>query len=292
MRDGYVNSAIDPAQEGTEPGMSPLDLAGLEAKALWVRRKTLDMIASGGSGHIGGSYSCTEILVSLYYGGLMKQDPRNPGWEERDRFIASKGHGALGLYPVLADLGYFPVSELDGYLKRDSILSGHPDTRVPGVETVTGSIGNGLGIGAGMALGGRLKGNPHRTFVLLGDGECQEGAIWESAYFAAQHKLSNLTAIVDNNGITATNHTAGSVTMEPMADKWAAGGWDVQVVDGHSFEALLEALNDDGRDDERPRAIVAQTTKGKGVSFMEDDPAWHHGVPNEEQIELARAELQ
>ena len=230
--------------------------------------------------------------MALYYGGVLAQDPRDPGWQERDRFITGKGHGSLALYPILADLGYFPMSDLSNYAGEGSVLGGHPDTRVPGVETVTGSLGHGLGIGAGLALGARLRGRTHRTFVLLGDGECQEGAVWESAFFAAQHRLGSLTAIIDNNGITATDFTAASVAVEPLTEKWEAAGWETLPVDGHSIPQLIEVLGHSGRPGDRPRAVVAKTVKGKGVSFMEDDPAWHHGVPKGEQVERARAELE
>ena len=257
-----------------------------------MRRQTLEMIVRAGAGHVGGSFSSTDILVALYYGGVLAHNPRNPDWEERDRFIASKGHGSLGLYPILADRGYFPVSDLDDYAGEESVLGGHPDTRVPGVETVTGSLGHGVGIGAGVALGARLKGHSYRTFVLLGDGECQEGAVWESAFFAAQHRLDTLTAIVDNNGVTSTDYTAASVAVEPLVDKWAAAGWETVAVDGHSISRLVEVLGHRGDPGGRPLAVVAATVKGKGVSFMENDPAWHHGVPRGEQVELARAELE
>jgi len=272
--------------------VSETDLARLEAKARWVRRRTLEMIVRGGAGHIGGSFSCAEILVALYHGGIMRRHPRDPGWNQRDRLIASKGHGSLGLYPILADLGYFPLSRLDDYTGEGSVLGSHPDTRVPGVETVTGSLGHGLGIGAGIALGARLKGDSHRTYVLLGDGECQEGAVWESAFFAAQHRLGDLTVIVDNNGITATDYATASITLEPLTDKWTAAGWETQALDGHSFEQLLGALIRESEPTGRPKALIANTVKGKGVSFMENDPAWHHGVPKGEQVDLARAELE
>lgn len=268
-----------------------VDVARLEAKARWVRLQTFEMIARAGAGHIGGSFSSTDILVALYYGGILAHDPSNPRWNERDRLIASKGHGSLALYPILADRGFFPVELLDGYASKESFLSGHPDTRVPGIETVTGSLGHGLGIGAGIALGARLKGESHRVFVLLGDGECQEGSIWESAFFSAQHELDKLVAIVDNNGITATDFTASSMAVEPLDKKWQAAGWQTSIVDGHSIEQIIDELNRPATDSRQPKVILARTVKGKGVSFMENDPAWHHGVPKGEQIERARAEL-
>lgn len=262
----------------------------LSEKARWVRRHTFEMMVSARAGHIGGSFSSTEIFVTLYYGDVLAHDPSNPTWEARDRLIASKGHSSLSLYPILADRGYFPLSYLENFIGEGSILAGHPDTRIPGIETVTGSLGHGLGIGAGMALGVRKNGEDTRVFVLLGDGECHEGEIWESAMFSAQHKLSNLTVIVDNNGVSATDHTANSINMEPMGQKWAAAGWDVRDVDGHSMTDLLDAYSGEGTLD-RPKAIIANTVKGKGVSFMEDNPNFHHGLPNGDQIELARAEL-
>jgi len=262
----------------------------LEDKARWVRRRTFEMVISAGAGHLGGSFSSTDILVALYYGGVLAHDPSDPDWDGRDRLIASKGHSSLGLYPILADRGYFPLADLEEFNGEGSVLGGHPDTRTPGIETVTGSLGHGLGIGAGLALGMARKGENSGTFVLIGDGESQEGAVWESAMFAAQHRLSRLTAIVDNNGVSATDHTANTINVEPVTDKWAAAGWDARSVDGHSFSELLDAFSGEGTSD-RPKAIIAKTVKGKGVSFMEDTPAFHHGLPSGDQIELARAEL-
>ena len=247
-------------------------------------------MVSARSGHIGGSFSSADILVALYYGGVLAHDPENPAWGGRDRLIVSKGHSSLSLYPILADRGYFPLSYLEGFVAEGSILAGHPDTRIPGIETVTGSLGHGLGIGAGMALGLRRWAGNSGIYVLLGDGETQEGAVWESAMFAAHHGLSKLTAIVDNNGVSATDHTANTINMEPVGQKWAAAGWDVREVDGHSMSDLLEAFAGEGTSD-RPKAIIADTVKGKGVSFMEDNPNYHHGLPAGDQIEMARAEL-
>ncbi|MFP6680432.1 MAG: transketolase [Dehalococcoidia bacterium] len=262
----------------------------LISKAAWVRRRTFEMVISAGSGHLGGSFSSTDILVALYYGGVLKYDPSNPDWDKRDRFIASKGHSSLALYPILADLGFFPISDIESFNDAGSTLGGHPDTRTPGIETVTGSLGHGLGIGAGLALGAERNGISARTYVLIGDGESQEGAIWESAMFAAQHKLSGLTVIVDNNGVSATDHTAKTINVEPIVDKWTAAGWDSRLVDGHSFDDLLKSFEGVGTSD-RPKAIIANTVKGKGVSFMEDTAAYHHGLPSGDQIELARMEL-
>jgi len=262
----------------------------LKDKAAWVRRRTFEMVISAGSGHLGGSFSSTDILVALYYGGVLEHDPSNPGWDRRGRLIASKGHSSLGLYPILADRGYFPLADLETFNDAGSTLGGHPDTRTPGIETVTGSLGHGLGIGAGLALGAKRNGQSSRTYVLIGDGESQEGAIWESAMFAAQHKLSGLTVIVDNNGVSATDHTANTINVEPVVDKWTAAGWDSRPVDGHSFDELLKAFEGEGTSD-RPKAVIANTVKGKGVSFMEDTAAFHHGLPSGDQIELARAEL-
>ncbi|MBT3943511.1 MAG: transketolase [Chloroflexi bacterium] len=264
--------------------------AELEQKAAWVRRRTFEMVISAGSGHLGGSFSSTDILVSLYYGGVLVHDPANTARDGRDRLIASKGHSSLALYPILADRGYFPLADLEGFNDAGSTLGGHPDTRTPGIETVTGSLGHGLGIGAGLALGAKRNGDTSRTYVLIGDGESQEGAIWESAMFAAQHKLSGLTVIVDNNGVSATDHTANTINVEPVVDKWTAAGWDSRSVDGHSFDELLSAFQGEGNWD-RPKAVIANTIKGKGVSFMEDTAAFHHGLPSGDQIELARAEL-
>ncbi|MDD2850936.1 MAG: transketolase [Desulfuromonadaceae bacterium] len=264
----------------------------LEDKARAIRLTVLNMIAEAGKGHIGGAYSCTDIIVALYYGGILRFAPDNPSWGLRDRFILSKGHSGSALFAVLADLGYFDTSELALYCKNGSILGGHPDRNVPGIEADTGSLGHGLGIGAGMALAAKLNNTGQRVFVLVGDGECAEGAVWEAMVFAARHKLANLTLIIDRNRQCVLDFTEDCAPLDPFSDKLAAFGWDTREINGHSFEEILAVLEEPvAIVEDRPRAIVANTVKGKGVSFMEGILKWHHAVPNQDELFAARTEL-
>lgn len=250
------------------------------------------MVAAAGKGHIGGAFSCTDILVTLFYGGILRFDPRRPAWDGRDRFILSKGHSSVALYAVLADLGFFPVSDLGSFCHNGTFLGGHPDKNIPGVEVDSGSLGHGLAIGSGLALGARLDGKACITVVLMGDGECQEGSVWEAAMFAAQHCLGNLVAVVDKNGQGVTDYINDSVSLEPFADKWRGFNWEVEEVDGHSFPALLGAFKDiRSRASQRPLVVIANTVKGKGVSFMEGVLEWHHAVPTGDNLKKARREL-
>lgn len=267
-------------------------IEALQRKAAWVRRQTLDMCLCGAAGHLVSSFSCTDILVALYYGGVLRLDPAQPHWDDRDRFIMSKGHGGNALFPILADMGFFPLDELSGFCCGDSVLGSHPDHNVPGVETVTGSLGHGLGIASGLALAAKLDKRDFKVAVLMGDGECYEGSVWESAMFAAHHELSNLTGIVDRNRLSVTEFTENNLRLEPFEEKWRSFGWDTACVDGHDFGQLLKALGDfRSRNSPRPLMIIANTTKGKGVSFMENTPLWHTMLPSGEQVQRARAEL-
>lgn len=261
-------------------------VSGLELKAKHLRKTAFEMVIKAGKGHLGGSFSPVEILVALYYGGILKFDVQNPNWEDRDRFILSKGHANNVLYVILADLGYFPKADLDMYTKDGSILGGHCDPSLPGMEIVSGSLGHGLGIGCGIALGARLDKKDFMTYVLLGDGECQEGSVWEAISFASHHKLSNLVAIVDRNGLGAEEFTENSCKLEPLANRWSAFGWEAFQVAGHNIPVLTWALN---AKSDRPRVIIANTIKGKGISELENNPKSHHTLP--EDIEMARQEL-
>ncbi len=264
----------------------------LGARSLWVRQRILEMAVNSGCGHIASSFSCVEILVSLYFGGHFRFDPAAPHAPERDRFILSKAQAALALYPVLASLGFFPIEELDTFCRNGSRLGGHAEDSLPGVDVFSGSLGHGLSLGCGIALGGKRDGADYRVFVLLGDGECHEGSVWESAMFAGHHRLSRLTAIIDSNEISASGRLADFLAVEPLEEKWAAFGWDVVSVDGHSIPALLAALRratDEAR--EKPLAIVARTVKGKGVPFMEGQAAWHYRLPSGDELAAARKEL-
>jgi transketolase len=250
------------------------------------------MACRAGCGHIASSFSCVEILVSLYYGGFFRFEPAAPESPDRDRFVLSKAQAALALYPVLADLGFFPLHELDTFCLNGSRLGGHAENGTPGVDVFSGSLGHGLSLGCGIALGGKRGGDRYQVFVLLGDGECHEGSVWESALFAGHHRLSSLTTIVDSNQLSASDRLDDYLAVEPLREKWLAFGWDVLTVDGHSIPALLAAFHDArDRNRERPLAIIARTIKGKGVRFMEDRPEWHYRIPAGDEVTIARREL-
>ena len=221
---------------------------------------------------------------------MLRIDPAQPAWEQRDRFILSKGHCAAALYSVLASCGYFAPHRLNDFAAPLSPLNGHPNRRkVPGVETNTGPLGHGLPVGVGCATAAQIMSQPWRTFVVLGDGELQEGSNWEAAMYAAQRGLGGLTAIVDRNRLQQGASTADTNDLEPLADKWTAFGWETHVIDGHSYEQLLNVL--DRAPSDRPRAVIANTVKGKGISFMENGVEWHHKVPSAAQVEAAMKEL-
>lgn len=247
------------------------------------------MIDTAQLGHVGGDMSVTDILATLF-GAVLEVDPEQPQAPDRDRFILSKGHCAAALYSTLAWCGYFPESELRSFTAPLSALNGHPDRRkVPGVETNTGPLGHGFPVAVGCALAARLRGSISRTVVVLGDGEMQEGSNWEAAMTAGHHGLSSLTAIVDRNRLQQGARTEETVALDPLDAKWAAFGWEVRVVDGHDHLALLEAVRPSVTG--KPVAVVANTVKGKGVSFMEDRVEWHHKVPTSEQVRAAITEL-
>lgn len=249
----------------------------------------LKVIRGAGLGHIGGDYSAADTLATLF-GGVLRIDPANPQWPERDRFILSKGHCSAALYSVLALSGFIPPEQLDTFAKPLSALNGHPNrNKVPGVETNTGPLGHGLPVAVGCATAAKLAGAPWRTFVVLGDGELQEGSNWEAIMFAGHRGLSNLTAVVDRNLLQQGARTEDTNRLEPLADKWRAFGWEVREVDGHDYNALYEAFT--AEHDNRPRCVIAKTIKGRGVSFMEDGVEWHHKVPSAEQYERAIKEL-
>ncbi len=264
----------------------------LRDRAAWVRRQVYEMIVGAGKGHIGGSLSAVDILVALYHGGVLRVDPRRPDWPDRDRLVYSKGHACEALYAVLADAGFLAPSTLATYGRPGTMLGGHVDRRVPGVDVSTGSLGHGLGIGAGLALAAKLDGRDWRTFVLLGDGECYEGSVWEAATFAAHHELGHLIAIVDRNGKITLEPTETCNRLEPFRAKWEAFGWDVVETDGHALDTLVPALRSarSGRS-VRPIVVLASTVKGKGIGFMETSCDWHHAVPRGAEREAARREL-
>jgi transketolase len=268
-----------------------LSIPDLEAMAKQLRRHVITMIATAGSGHPGGSLSAADIITALYF-NVMHHDPKNPQWPERDRFVLSKGHAAPILYAALAECGYFPVEELSTLRKLGSRLQGHTDrTLTPGVEMSAGSLGQGLSYGIGMALSGRLDGKDYRVYVLIGDGECDEGQVWEAAMFAPHHKMDNITAIVDHNDLQLDGRVCDIMGLEPLADKWRAFNWNVLEINGHDMKQILQALKKAGETKEKPTVIIAHTIKGKGVSFMEGNVDFHGKAPSPQETEQALKEL-
>ena len=267
---------------------NPPDLAQIAKR---VRREIVTMITAAKSGHPGGSLSATEILVTLYF-DVMKHDPANPKWADRDRFVLGKGHACPVLYSVMAECGYTPLDKLNTFRQLGSIYQGHPDVRfIPALEASTGSLGEGLSLGLGMACAARLNGSPSRSYVVLGDGEIQEGQIWEAAMFGAFHQLDNAVCIVDYNKIQLDGFTKDIMDVEPLADKWRAFGWHTIEVDGHSIPALQAAFAEAAATKGKPTALIAHTIKGKGVSFMENNPKFHGTAPTVAECELALKEL-
>lgn len=263
----------------------------LESIAREIRCDIVKMVHEAGSGHPGAALSCVEIVTALYF-NVMRIDPANPRWPERDRFILSKGHACPVQYAALARRGYFPVEELSTLRRINSKLQGHPDmNKTPGVDMTAGSLGNGLSCGVGMAIAAKMDGLPSRIYVLLGDGEVQEGAVWEAAMAAAHYKLDNLVAIVDSNGLQLDGFVCDVMDIEPLADKWRSFRWNVINCDGHDFEELIDAFHSAERCKGKPTAIIADTTKGKGVSFMENQCDWHGRWPTEEETSKALNEL-
>lgn len=258
-----------------------------------LRRHAVRMIAQANNGHPGGSLSAAEIVTALYFGGVLQHDPKHPEWPDRDRFILSKGHGVPILYAALAEAGYFPVDELMSLRQVDSRMQGHPVQGVtPGIEASTGSLGQGLSIGIGHALAARLDSRHFRTFVVLGDGECQEGQVWEAAMCAGNYKLDTMTAIVDYNRYQLDGPVEDIQSLEPIGDKFRAFNWNViDVPDGHDMGAILSALRDACQHRGAPTCIIAHTVKGKGVSFMEHNNEFHGKAPTGEQLEVALTQL-
>jgi Transketolase, N-terminal subunit len=248
----------------------------LDERAIYLRKLVVRGLAGGGRGHLGPAMSLIEILRVLY-DDVLRFQPQNPAWKDRDRCILSKGHGCLGLYAILADKGYFPLETLDTFCKRDSILGGHPEAgKIPGVEASTGSLGHGMSIGIGMALAARIEKRDSRVFVIVGDGEINEGSVWEAALSAGKHGLDNFTVLVDYNKIQASGPTKDVQDLEPLLDKWRSFGFAVTEVDGHDADALRNTLMSLPLAAQKPNAIICHTTKGKGIPFAENNPDWHH----------------
>ena len=269
------------------------DITKLEKLALKLRRLALKIIFQAGSGHPGGSFSATDLMTALFFGGILNYDSNNPKDPKRDRFLLSKGHASAIYYSVLAKAGYISEPDLDSYRKINSgrFLSGHAHPKTPGVEIASGSLGQGLSVAHGIALGTKLNGYGSKVYVILGDGELQEGQIWEAAMSADKFKSNNLIAIVDYNKVAQDNITKDLKDLEPLEDKWNAFNWDVHRIDGHNMEAIMKVLQLPLHP-EKPRVIIADTIKGKGVSFMEGKTAWHGVAPSAEDYEKALKELQ
>jgi transketolase len=269
------------------PPNDPVPL--IAAKALWMRRRAFQMVHDAQLGHPGGDFSAIDVLATLYF-GVLRYDPARPAWAERDRFVMSKGHATGALYTALCAAGYFPEDWLQTYMQPRSMLNGHPNRNyLPGVETNTGPLGHGFPVAVGIAIAGTLTGSDHRTFVLTGDGEQQEGSNWEAAMVAGHRKLNRLTLIIDRNRLQQGAGTEETSGLDPLDQKYAAFGWDVAFIDGHDHAALHRALSAPPGD--KPRCLIANTVKGKGVSFMENQASWHHGVPNADQFAQAMKEL-
>ena len=260
-------------------------------KSQWLRREIFNMVTLQQAGHIPSSFSCIEILCSLYYSGLANCPPDNPDHPNRDRIIMSKGHAAAAQYPILADIGYFPKEELNHFTQPGYLLGMYADFRVPGIEGISGSLGHGVGMGAGIAIAARHDNENHRSFVIVGDGECYEGSIWESALFASHHELDNLIVIVDRNQLCILGETEKLLKLGDLEAKWNSFGWHAVTVDGHSYKSILEGFSLIGNTSGKPLVLIANTTKGKGISFMEGESKWHNRIPNEEQTAQALADL-
>lgn len=268
-----------------------MDKIQLEKKAANIRAGIILATGAAGSGHPGGSLSCADILTVLYF-HEMNVSPENPTMKDRDRFVLSKGHGAPALYAVLAEKGYYPKEDILTLRKINSKFQGHPDTKkLPGVETSTGSLGQGFSMSIGMALANRLDKSLGRVYVLLGDGELQEGLVWEAAMAAGHYGLDNLVAFVDWNGLQIDGKNDDVMTVTPIEEKFQAFGWNVLSIDGHDLDQIMDGLNTARNTKGKPTAIIAKTHKGKGVSFMEDEAGWHGKAPNTEEVEKALAEI-
>ncbi len=266
--------------------------ASLQEICKKIRRHIVEMTGAAKSGHPGGSLSAVEIVVQLYFGGHLRHDPANPTWPDRDRFILSKGHAAPVLYAAMAECGYTPVDQLKTLRRLGSIYQGHPDRRfIPALEASTGSLGQGLSVALGMALAARLDQSPTRTYVMLGDGEIQEGQIWEAAMFGAYHNVDNCVAIVDYNKIQLDGFVKDIMNIEPLGEKWRSFGWHTVEFDGHDLDAVDRAFNEARATKGKPTALIANTIKGKGVSFMENNPKWHGVAPSPDEVAAALKEL-
>jgi transketolase len=265
-----------------------LDEGAVRRKAYKIREKALRVIRAGKAGHVGGDMSEADLLTVLFY-QVLRCDPKNPDWPERDRYVQSKGHCVETYLAILGDMGFFPEEELGSYFHFGTKYIGHPHNKVPGIEICSGALGHGLSVGVGMALGAKMDGLTNHTYVLLGDGELDEGSVWEAAMAAGNFRLDNLTAIVDRNRLQISGDTEETMRLEPLRMKWEAFGFHVLEIDGHDYRQIYGALTH--RQPAMPVLVLARTVKGKGISFMENNAKWHHGVPDAGQFETAIGEL-
>jgi transketolase len=254
------------------------------------RARVVEMSHEAKAAHLASALSCMDIVTVLYH-SVLRLDPKQPKWKDRDRFILSKGHAASALYVALAYKGFLSESDLKTYGEAGSLLEEHPSPKLPGVEAATGSLGHGLPFGCGISLAARIQGQSYRTFVLMSDGECNEGSVWEAAMFAAANRLGHLCAFVDFNKWQATGRSREVLALDPLADKFRSFGWAVTEIDGHDHRQIAEAVKGVSIDQQKPTMVVAHTVKGKGVSFMEDDNNWHYRIPTSDEVEMARKEL-
>ncbi len=268
------------------------DIVHLTGLAATLRARIIETSSKTGTPHLGSCLSCVDILTALYF-SVLRIDASKPRAPDRDRCILSKGHGAMGLFHVLAERGFYPLSDLDTYGEDGGVFAEHPPTpeRLAGVEAATGSLGHGLPLGLGMALAGRIQGQSYNVYAVLGDGECNEGSVWEAAMLAAAQKASNVCVIIDFNKWQATGRSREVMALDPLADKWRAFGWNAVELDGHNFDELLAALALFPNANGQPTAIIAHTVKGKGASFMEDDNNWHYRIPTAEEVVMSKIEL-
>jgi len=267
------------------------EITRLKRLAVNIRKQVINMIYSGKHGHTGGSLSCADILTALYF-HVLNIKPENPCWEDRDRFIMSKGHSVEALYAILAEAGFFSKKLLETYGQFKSPLAGHPVKEVPGVELNSGALGHGLSVGVGMAIAGKRMNKNFKVFVLMGDGEQNEGSVAEAAIAGSFYQLDNLVAIIDRNRLQISGNTEDVMALEPLKNRWEAFGWNVEEFDGHDLAEIIHALKDNPHRKNVPRLFIANTIKGKGISFIENDYKWHHRVPDDEQYQRALRELQ
>ena len=264
----------------------------LKEKSLWLRKEIFEMVVSVNQGHIASALSQCEILISLFYGGILNYKIGSPTWEDRDRLIISKGHSAMGVYPILSDIGYFEKSELKKYGTPEGILRIYGDKSIPGIDSTSGSLAQAPGIACGIGVAAKADNKNINTFIILSDGEHYEGSLWESALFASHNKLDNLIFVVDRNKQIILGKSEDCLSLEPLNEKWKSFGWNVYEVNGHDYSELLVSLNQCKVRNGKPSVIIANTIKGKGISFMEDVTRWHNTMPNQEQIKIARKDLE